>query len=127
MSRGATIFNGVFKALIFVVVFLLATAMPSRSAPSPTVSDLEERLVLMSLQDQCLARAERSQNPDRMRAVCIGWALLALDSGGLARSKADALRDTCLREVRFGGEDQIRESRAQGEAMCRNFRASVAD
>jgi hypothetical protein len=126
MSRGAVFFSGFFKALIFVFVFLLATAIPSESAPSPAHPITGSPDVLTSLQDQCLSRAERSQSPDRMRAICIGWALLAIEKGELASAKAEAMRDTCLREVRFGAEGQIREYRAQGEALCRNFHASVA-
>jgi hypothetical protein len=126
MAKGAWLFSGFFKALIFVFVFLLATAIPSRSAPSPATPEPEAPKVMMSLQDQCLSRAERSPKPDRMRAICIGWAILAIEKAGPLSAKADAMRDACLREVRFGADGQIREFRAQGEAMCRHFRASLA-
>jgi hypothetical protein len=126
MVRVAGLFNGFFKALLFVAVFLLASAIPAKSSPSPAAPNAEPPAVLMSLQDQCLSRAERSDNPDRMRAICIGWALLAIEKGGLAAAKANALKDACLREVRYGGDGQIREFRAQGEALCRNFHASVS-
>jgi hypothetical protein len=61
-----------------------------------------------------------------MRAICIGWALLAVENGGAAAAKARALKDTCLREVRFGADGQIREYRSQGEALCNNLFATVA-
>lgn len=125
MAQGAWLFSGFFKAVLLAAVFLAATVIPAKSAPSLATPDAEPPAALMSLQDQCLSRAERSDNPDRMRAICIGWALLAIEKGGLAGAKATALQDACLREVRFGAEGQIREFRAQGEAMCRNFHASV--
>jgi hypothetical protein len=125
MAYAAGLFSGFFKALVFVAVFLLASATPSRSAPSPSKDFSDHPVVLMSLQDQCLSRAERSAAPDRMRAICIGWALLAIEGKGGIEAKADALRAACLREVQFGGDGEIREYRAQGEALCKNLHASI--
>jgi hypothetical protein len=126
MARAASWFGGFFKALLFAAVFLLATAVPSPAAPSPARPLDEPPAPLMSLQDQCLSRAAQSPNPERMRAICIGWALLALEAGGVTGAKARALEDACLREVRLAGDGQIREHRAQGEALCRNLHATVA-
>lgn len=125
MARAASLFSGFFKGLLFVAVFLLVSAVPSRSAPSPAKDFPDAPSALMSLQDQCLARAERSSSPERMRAICIGWALLAIDTTGPVAAKAGALRAACLREVQFGGNGEIREYRAQGEALCQRLHASV--
>lgn len=126
MARAANWFGSVFKAILFVAVFLLASAVPAPAAPSPALPSGEPPAVLMSLQDQCLSRAERSANPERMRAICIGWALLAIETPSATQAKARALQDVCLREVRYGADGQIREFRKQGEALCRNLYATVS-
>lgn len=126
MAIAARWFGGLFKALLFAAVFLLATAIPAPAAPSPAAPQDEPPAALMSLQDQCLTRAAQSANPERMRAICIGWALLALEGSAVAAAKARALEDACLREVRLGGDGHIREHRTQGEALCRNLHATVS-
>lgn len=125
MARTAGFLSGFLKAVLFSFIFLVASAVPVPAAPSPSQDFRDPPAALMSLQDQCLSRAERSANPDRMRAICIGWALLAVDKRGPKAAKADALYAACLREVQFGGRDEIREYRSQGEAMCQNLHASV--
>ena len=125
MARVRAGLGGWVKAAVFTAVFLVAATVPAPAAPSPVAPD-KEPAALMSLQDQCLSRAERSAAPGRMRAICIGWALLAVENGGAAAAKARALKDTCLREVRFGADGQIREYRSQGEALCNNLFATVA-
>jgi hypothetical protein len=110
-------------------VFLLMTqpAFSAHPAAEPVPPAPE---TLSSLQDQCLARAERSEDAahaQRQKAICIGWAVLAMEKGLWRRSKADALRDACIREAHFGAENHIREHAQTGAELCRALHATIAE
>lgn len=114
-----------WASALAMAILLLSTAAVEAAgqAAAPLATPAES---LSSLQDQCLSRAERSTNPDRMKAICIGWVVLALESSDVRAAKASALRDACVREVRFGAETRIRESTEIGEELCRALHATVA-
>lgn len=120
------VFRRFLWALPLAAAILIVSVAPARSAGSASAAIASQPETLSSLQDQCVARAERSTDPDRMKAVCVGWALLALDTSAVRAAKAGALRDACVREVRYGSALQIRESTRYGEEMCRALHATVA-
>lgn len=111
-----------FAALVLIFTVIPAHAAGSAASPLP-----EQPEAISSLQDQCLARAGRADNPDRMTAICVGWAILALDRSPVRAAKAEALRDACIREIWYGADKRIRESARMGEELCRDLYATVAD
>jgi hypothetical protein len=128
MPRSAT---SISSRLIWILSFALAlwalSATPAGAAAIATSGTMEAPEALSSLQDQCLNRAERSDNPDKMKAICIGWAVLALESKDMRPAKAAALRDACIREARYGAETRIREATERSVALCQALYATVAE
>jgi hypothetical protein len=125
--HSSNLFRRFFWAFPLAVLVLALSATPAGAAAKATAGTMETPEALSSLQDQCLTRADRAENPQKMKAICVGWAVLALDAKDMRQGKAAALRDACIREARYGAETRIREATERSVELCQALYATVAD